>query len=494
MHTTLRRLISFLLMTILCTSILEMSAVAKKKPKRRSRTKVTKVIPVILAPVMPSAITTENIRPTQTPELPQTQSRGTVTVNASRPGFTARPVRTDVPTVNATATAGQLIISEFRLRGPGLPGMASTPPLDEFIEIYNASGADHTVLASSGTGYGIAKSDGTTLCSIPNGQTILNKTHFLCANAAGFSLTGYPAGNLPLGSGDATYTTDIPDNAGIALFNNNTGGASYSLANRLDAVGSASEANTLYKEGTGYPALTPLNIDYSFVRDTCGKGGSVTAFGPCTLNGLPKDTGNNAADFIFVDTAGTNTAAGQRLGTPAPESLFSPIQRNSAATLSLLDPCAAAVSSPNRVRDLTSDPGNNSTFGTMEIRRTITNTTGSNIVRLRFRLVDVTTSPVPAGIADLRARTSSDGMVTVDRAPCGSGNSSITVLGTTLEDRFLFGAPAFQPNGGGLNSSLSAPVGFLTAIPPGGSIDVRFLLGVQLTGTFKFYVNVEALP
>jgi len=85
-------------------------------------------------------------------------------------------------------------------------------------------------------------------------------------------------------------------------------------------------------------------------------------------------------------------------------------------------------------------------------------------------------------------------MVTVDRAPCGSGNSSITVLGTTLEDRFLFGAPAFQPNGGGLNSSLSAPVGFLTAIPPGGSIDVRFLLGVQLTGTFKFYVNVEALP
>ena len=69
----------------------------------------------------------------------------------------------------------------------------------------------------------------------------------------------------------------------------------------MDAVGSTSEANTLYKEGTGYPALTPFSIDYSFYRDTCGKGGSITNFAPCALN-TPKDTNNNAADFVFVDT------------------------------------------------------------------------------------------------------------------------------------------------------------------------------------------------
>jgi hypothetical protein len=50
---------------------------------------------------------------------------------------------------NATATAGQLLISEFRTGGAG-------GPLDEFIEIYNNSGADHTVTAASGSGYGIA--------------------------------------------------------------------------------------------------------------------------------------------------------------------------------------------------------------------------------------------------------------------------------------------------------------------------------------------------
>ena len=52
-----------------------------------------------------------------------------------------------------TATAGQIIISEFRLSGPG--GVE-----DEFIEIYNNSGTDHTVTSASGTGYGVAASDG----------------------------------------------------------------------------------------------------------------------------------------------------------------------------------------------------------------------------------------------------------------------------------------------------------------------------------------------
>ena len=135
-----------------------------------------------------------------------------------------------------------------------------------------------------------------------------------------YSLTGNA-------TGDATYTTDIPDNAGIALFNTSVA-ANFTLANRLDAVGSTSEANTLYKEGTGYPALTPFNIDYAFVRDNCGKQGSITTFGPCPSGGLPVDTNNNATNFYFVDTNGTSAGAGQRLGAPGPENLASPINRN----------------------------------------------------------------------------------------------------------------------------------------------------------------------
>lgn len=388
----------------------------------------------------------------------------------------------DVPAPTLTATAGQLVISEFRVRGPNGQN-------DEFIEIFNNSGADHTVDALSGSGYGVAASDGTTRCSIPNGTVIPNRGHYLCVNSVGYSLASYPAGNGTTATGDATYTTNIPDNAGIALFNNNSGGGSYSLANRLDAVGSTSEANTLYKEGTGYPALTPFSIDYAFYRDNCGKGGSITTFGPCPSGGNLVDTNNNAADFVFVDTNGTSAGAGQRLGAPGPENLSSPIQRNAVLKASLLDPCVSSASPPNRVRDFTSVPAQNSTFGTVDIRRTFTNFTGGNVTRLRFRIVDITTFPAPSGIADLRHRTSTAVVVTVDRPPCGSGTSNVTVQGTTVEQ------PPSQPNGGAFNSSWSAGIVTLaTPLANGATIDIRFLLGIQQTGSFKVLLNIEALP
>jgi hypothetical protein len=380
--------------------------------------------------------------------------------------------------------AGQLIISEFRVRGPNGAN-------DEFIEIYNNSGADHTV-AGGGTGYAVAASNGVARCVIPNGTVIPNRGHYLCVNSVGYGLATYPAGNGTTATGDATYTTDIPDNAGIAIFNTSVA-ANFTLANRLDAVGSTSEANTLYKEGTGYPTLTPFSINYSFYRDNCGKSGSITTFGACIIS-TPKDTNNNAADFIFVDTNGTSAGAGQRLGAPGPENLSSPIQRNASFAVDVLDICVAPASPPNRVRDFTSDPPNNSTFGTLDIRRTITNNTGGNVTRLRFRVIDLTTFPAPSGIADLRPRTSTAVVVTVDRPPCGSGTSNVTVQGTTLE--IATPQPPFgQPNGGGFNSSMSAgTVTLATPLATGASIDVRFLLGIQQTGSFKFYFNIEALP
>ena len=455
-----------------------------KSSKKRKKRKAAVPTLVVLGTYAPQTSVSEPL----TVNLP---APGTIQFDpepAARSGFRSAQVGglqiqpIDIPPPAITATAGQLIISEFRVRGPN--GMN-----DEFIEIYNASGADHTVDALSGSGYGVAASDGTTRCSIPNGTVIPNRGHYLCVNSIGYSLASYPAGNGTTATGDATYTTNIADNAGIALFNNNSGGASYTLANRLDAVGSTSEANTLYKEGTGYPALVPFSINYSFYRDTCGKGGSITTFGACPVGGLHKDTNNNAADFVFVDTNGTSAGAGQRLGAPGPENLSSPIQRNASFTGNPLDICVGLASPPNRVRDFTSDPPNNSTFGTLDIRKTIVNNTGGNVTRLRFRVVDLTTFPAPSGIADLRPRTSTAVVVTVDRPPCGSGTSNVTVQGTTLEQ------PPSQPNGGGFNSSLSAGVVTLaTPIANGASVDVRFLIGIQQTGSFKFFINIEALP
>jgi hypothetical protein len=389
-----------------------------------------------------------------------------------------------------TATAGQLVVSEFRLRGPA-------GAQDEFIEIYNASGANHTVVAASGTGYGIAASDGVTRCSIPNGTVIPAGGHYLCVNSGAYSLGTYPAAGGFTATGDATYTTEIPGNTGIAIFNNNTGGGSYSLASRLDAVGSSAEANTLYKEGTGYsPINDTFNIDASFYRDDCGKGASIPTMGPCTIS-TPKDTNNNAADFIFVDTNGTSAGAGQRLGAPGPQNLTSPIQRNSTIAAALLDANVAVSGAPNRVRDLTSNPGANATFGTLSLRRRFVNNTGGSVTRLRFRIIDLTTFPAPSGIADLRPSTSVAVVVAgvTDPATCAATGApatppcTVTVQGTTLEQ------PPSQPFGTGFNGSLSAGTVTLgTPLPNGASINLQFLAGIQQTGNFKLFLNIEALP
>jgi hypothetical protein len=379
----------------------------------------------------------------------------------------------------AAPQACALVIGEFRLRGPNGAN-------DEFIKLYNETASPLTV-AGGGTGFAVAASNGVARCVVPNGTVIPAFGYYLCVNSVGYSLASYPAGNGTTATGDATYTTDIPDNAGIALFNTSVA-VDFTLPNRLDAVGSTSEANPLYKEGTGYPALVAFSIDYAWTRDICGKQGSITNFTACAATGVAIDTGNNATDFYFVDTNGTSAGGGQRLGAPSPANLSSPVI-GSIASPALLDPCVAPSSPPNTVRDFTSDPANNSTFGTLDIRRTLTNTSASNLTRLRYKIIDLTTFPAPSGIADLRPRTSTAVVVTVDRAPCGSGTSNVTVQGTTLEQ------PPSQPNGGGFNSTLSSGTVTLgTPLASGATLDLRFLLGIQQTGAYKLGVIIEGLP
>jgi hypothetical protein len=200
-------------------------------------------------------------------------------------------------------------------------------------------------------------------------------------------------------------------------------------------------------------------------------------------NGAPKDTNDNAADFLFVETNGVDAGAGQRLGTPGPESLASPTQQNANFPATLISPCVAASAYPNRLRSFGSDPENNSTEGTLSIRRLITNNTANPITQLRFRIIDISTIPAPAGVADLRVLTSMD---SIEADPCNLGGL-INLTGLTLDNP--------HPQGGGFNSTLSAgTITLETPLQPNSSISVNFLLGVQQTGNFKFFVNIEALP
>ena len=392
-------------------------------------------------------------------------------------GVVAVPTLAEVTSVNAVSTT--LVISEFRLRGPSGAN-------DEFIEIQNIS-ASAVVVADSGagTGFAIVASDGTARCIIPNSTVIPPYAHYLCTNSVAYSLGSYAAGAGTTATGDATYTVDIPDNAGIALFNTSIA-ANFDLARQIDAVGSNSEANALYREGAGYPALTPFSIDYSFTRNISTENIQNIALTTSTP-GISEDTDTNATDFVFVDTNGTSAGAGQRLGAPGPENLSSAVP-NGSLVVSLLDPCVGAGVAPNAIRDLTSVPAENSTFGTITFRRTITNNTGSPVTKLRLRIADQRTFPAPSGTADMRSITAPSVAETVDLAPCGAGTSSITVRGTTLEQ------PPSSPNGTAFNGSVNVDfVSLATPLAAGASVDVALRFGLQQTGGDAVRIIAEAV-
>ena len=403
--------------------------------------------------------------------------------------------------LGAAQAAGSLIISEFRFRGPGLGagdgGEASPVPNDgggpnapgteqdndEFVELYNNTSSDITVTTLDGSaGWAVVAADGVTRFIIPNGTVIPAHGHFLAVNVDGYSLNGYAGGDdvyLPSDTVNAVggYNLDIPDGSGIALFST-AEPANYTLANRLDAAGYAT-VGALYREGTGFPAAgaeATGNLQHSFVRKVCVFGGPA-----CSGPGQPNDAGENALDFVVVNTEGgaAATTLGPKLGAPGPQSLISPIDGNAGLSGSLLDPNVSASQPPNRVREFGMVP--NGTFGTLSIRRTITNNTGSPVHYLSFRIIDMTTNPVPTGTADLRALNSADVQVTVNGSP-------VDVLGTSVEE------PPGQPNGGGLNSTLwVATIDEENPIEPGASVNVQFLLGIQQTGGYRFYVNIEML-
>jgi Fungalysin metallopeptidase (M36)/Lamin Tail Domain/Fungalysin/Thermolysin Propeptide Motif/Peptidase propeptide and YPEB domain len=372
---------------------------------------------------------------------------------------------------------GDVLISEFRTRG-------AQGPLDEFIELYNNTNAPIQVSSGDGTtGWSIVadiSGTPTIIATIANGTNIPARGHYLITNATnpnGYSLGNYPGGaNGATATGDATYTTDIPDGAGLALFST-AALANISASNRIDAVGFTAEANTLFREGAGLPSPGANDGEYSFVRRMAG-------------TGLPSDTGDNAADFAFVSTTGGSFGGVQStLGAPGPENSQSPIQRNATIKASLVDPnCSSTSTDPTtacaRVRDTSATDPTTAPQGTLDLRRKFTNKTGQPVTRLRFRVVDVTTLGGRASSeADLRVLSSSLIHVT------NSANQPVDIQGLTLEQ------PPTQTLGGGLNSTLSAGViTMATSLAPGNSINVHFTLGIVQGGNFRIFVNVEALP
>lgn len=184
-------------------------------------------------------------------------SQITATANNGSFSVTSSPA-----TLTVEPDAGQVLISEFRTRGPN--GAA-----DEFVEIYNPTTSTVTIgglkiRAANGSG---GVSDRVT---IPAGTTLGSGCHYLGANS---SSGGYSAPVTP----NQTYTTGIADDGGVAITRSNG-------ATIIDAGGMSN--GSAYKEGTTLAPLTN-SVNQSYERKPGG------AFG----NGT--DTNNNAADFLL---------------------------------------------------------------------------------------------------------------------------------------------------------------------------------------------------
>jgi len=393
-----------------------------------------------------------------------------------------------VGTIKQGGAAGTFLITELRTSGPAGAG-------DDFVEVYNNSNAPLTIEASDASaGYGLFKMGADCNAApvligvIPNGTVIPAHGHYLFVGSA-YSLGDY--GGTGAAAGNLTLSADIDDDQNVAIFNT-TSNANLSSGTRLDAVGFGNNTGgtcDLLREGTTLAPMSGSMLQYSYVRDECGKKGNPAIFGVCPSSGVV-DTNVNGDDFIFVDTSAAITVAGQRLGAPGPQNLASPLNRNSTISELLLDSNFGKPAAPNRVRDLT--PQTNAANGTISVRRRFVNNTGAPVTRLRFRIVDISTISVPGGIADIRALTSANVAVNgiTDNGTCAAAGftapCTITVLGTTLE------TPPAQALGGGHNSTVTISLG--TPLAAGASINLQFLLGVQQTGSFKFFVNIEAVP
>jgi predicted extracellular nuclease len=165
--------------------------------------------------------------------------------------------------LSATAAhADDLSISQFRVRGPAGGN-------DEFVELFNSGSK---ALDLSGYKFNASNASGTagTRLTLPSGTSIGAGCYLLLTNGA----SGGYSGNV---AGDIKYSTGVTDDGGLAILNG--------AGQLVDQVGLS--AGSAYQAGTPLASLGTTNADKGYARNT-------------DAAGLPRNTGNNQADFVVV--------------------------------------------------------------------------------------------------------------------------------------------------------------------------------------------------
>lgn len=192
-------------------------------------------------------------------------------------------------TATTAGAAATVVISEIRFRGPAGGN-------DDFVEIYNNSDSPADI-----SGWKLMGSSNTaptgSRATVPANVVLPGRAHYLFVNV---TAPGGYSGAVP---GNASYTTGIGDNGGVALTR-----ADNSI---VDQVGVAT-INTGYREGTAITTQLTTNVDRGYERKPGGL--SVTL----------QDTDDNASDFQLTapsnpqDIVLTASPASVNFGSVAP--------------------------------------------------------------------------------------------------------------------------------------------------------------------------------
>jgi hypothetical protein len=211
-----------------------------------------------------------------------------------------------------------------------------------------------------------------------------------------------------------------------------------------DAVGTTN-ADAGYREGAGLPVPT--------------QDGTQTGFERRIVAGLPVDTNDNAADFLFVapDADTNDHGAAAVLGAPNPTGDIVRV-RAPWIQITALDPSQRWGAAPNYSYDRTTQ--------TLVIRRTLTNASATKTASgLWLRINNLPTY----GTA-----TATQAILTLQNA------SDETVNGALVHGAQLWEPPA-QPDGGGIGSLVHVDAG-AGGLAPGQSINVALAFHVVRTG------------
>lgn len=337
--------------------------------------------------------------------------------------------------VEAVATAGVALVTEYRLGGPNGPG-------DEYIEITNVSPIP---LSPEGLQVQTATGGITVPLGVPKIQPL---DSYLIAGPD-YSLGAVAPADLvspvELGSGGVKLIAD--DTAHTVI----------------DQVGYASG----YTQGRPLPELQGSPTDqYAWVRTE--------------QTGVLRNTQDNWSDFKLVSTTGGIVGGVQStLGSPSPGGSAAPYNHSTLVVGGLLDPSVSASATPNRdITQITSG-----TPGTLVIRRLITNHSAETLTALQLRVVDMSERN---GLAPITVPASSVQAELRVVAPA-SPSSVVTVAGQPVTVQNLApAAPTGVAPGGGLNTVLpvSLPSGGLA---PGASVAVSVTVAIDSGG--KFWIN-----